>query len=87
MSSAQKPSLGRVVLVLVEPTTNNGSDTAPATVTRVWSEQQDGSWLVNVKVALDSVSDRWLTSIPLFGTEDDARAYTGPNAAFWPPRV
>lgn len=32
---SQTPSLGHVVLVLVNPITNNGSDTAPAMVTRV----------------------------------------------------
>lgn len=43
------PSIGRVVHVLVAPVTNNGSDVAPATVTRVWEQRPDGAWLVNLK--------------------------------------
>ena len=81
----QTPTLGRVVLVLVAPVTNNGSDIAPATVVRV-SGNPDG-WSVNLKVDLDGATTaKWLTSVRLFDTEETARAYDG-AAAFWPPRA
>ncbi|MGW1463845.1 hypothetical protein ACWCPT_05755 [Streptomyces sp. NPDC002308] len=83
----QTPSLGRVVLVLVNPITNSGADAAPATITRVWEQQPDGSWLVNLKADLDAAtSAKWLTSVRLFDTEDAARDHDG-EAAFWPPRT
>jgi hypothetical protein len=84
----QTPSLGRVVIVLVEPTMNNGSDVASASITRVWSKHPDGDrWTINAKVTLDSSGgDLWKTSIGLFDTEEQARA-NGPHSAFWPPRV
>jgi hypothetical protein len=92
----QKPSLGRIVLATVHPTTNNGSDTAPAVITRVFSDD-----LVNIRVLLDGV-DRVeaKTSIALYPDRaalDAAKAqrdqdqphnagytFTG---AYWPPRV
>ncbi|MEU2402811.1 hypothetical protein ABZ609_00495 [Streptomyces rubiginosohelvolus] len=84
---AQTPSLGRVVLVLVNPITNNGSDIAPAMVTRVWEQGKDGSWGVNLKANLDSpTTSKWFTSVRLFDTEDEARAHDG-EAAYWPPRT
>lgn len=83
----QTPSLGRVVLVLVNPITNNGADAAPATVTRVWEQRVDGSWTVNLKANLDSpTSSKWCTSVSLFDTEEAARAHDG-EAAYWPPRT
>ena len=83
----QTPSLGRVVLVLVNPITNNGADAAPATVTRVWEQRPDGAWLVNLKAHLDSpTSSKWFTSVALFDTEKAARAHDG-EAAYWPPRT
>ncbi|MFJ9887176.1 hypothetical protein ACIQRW_15080 [Streptomyces sp. NPDC091287] len=84
---SQTPSLGLVVLVLVNPITNNGSDSAPATVTRVWEQHQDGSWLVNLKANLDApTSSKWFTSVRLFDTEDQAQAHDS-EAAYWPPRT
>ncbi|MFJ9214232.1 hypothetical protein [Streptomyces sp. NPDC102264] len=83
----QTPSLGRVVHVLVNPITNNGSDIAPATVVRVGPKHADGSWSVNLKADLDaSTTARWLTSVRLHADEETARGYDG-AAAFWPPRV
>lgn len=83
----QTPSLGRVVLVLVNPVTNGGSDVAPATVVRVGPEHADGSRTVNVKVDLDaSTTAKWMTSVRLFDTEEAARECKG-FAAFWLPRV
>lgn len=86
----QQPSLGRVVLAVVNPTMNNGSDVAPATITRVWAENPGGYWVVNYKVTLDSSgADLWVSSARLYADELEAREYVanGSNAAFWPPRV
>ncbi|WP_406324477.1 hypothetical protein [Streptomyces niveus] len=83
----QTPSLGRVVLVLVNPITNGGFDVAPATVVRVGAEHPDGTWTVNVKADLDaSTTAKWLTSVRLHPDEETARAYDG-TAAYWPPRA
>ena len=70
-----------MVVMLVDPATNNGSDTCPAVITRVWSDK-----LVNVRTLNDSESIQWKTSVSLFDTEDDARA-NGGHACFWPPRT
>lgn len=83
----QTPSLGRVVLVLVNPVTNGGSDLAPATVVRVGLKHSDGTWAVNVKADLDApTTAKWLTSVRLHPDEETAREYDG-QAAFWPPRA
>jgi hypothetical protein len=95
----QKASLGRTVLVTVNLAQNNGSDVAPATIVRAWSDE-----LVNLKVHTDGATDLWLTSIPLHADRqalDEAAAkwrdsmlaggYQAGNVpnysgAFWPPR-
>ncbi|MEU8710925.1 hypothetical protein [Streptomyces sp. NPDC048663] len=86
-----KPSIGRIVLVAVDPAWNNGADVAPAVITRVWSDT-----CVNVRAIADSHSVDWLTSVPLFETRAaldahfDAVTAAGaprPNGAFWPERV
>ena len=65
---------------------SNGSDVAPAIVTRVWNEHPEGGWVVNMRALCDSENLLWLTSVRLFDTEEQAREY-GQNSAFWPPRV
>ena len=45
----QKPSLGRIVIVPMDPTFNNGSDEAPAVICRVFDET-----LINVRIIGDS---------------------------------
>lgn len=78
----QRPALGRCVHVKVDPSTNNGSDTAHANITRVWN---DG--MVNIRVTLDAFScPTWMTSVKLFDTEDEAVA-NGSHSCYWPPRV
>lgn len=75
----QKPSVGRVVHVKVDPAENNGQDFAPGVITRVWS---DG--MINVSVLLDSPSGPiQKTSVKL--TEE--RPEDAKHAAWWPPRV
>lgn len=91
----QKPSLCRFVLVTVDPHSNNGSDVAPAVITRVWSDT-----LVNVRVFRDGTDVAWITSVTLHETREeldearDAREAAAPHlagtvyhAAYWPPRV
>lgn len=75
---------------------NNGSDTAPAIITRVWSDT-----LINVRVQLDgSDSSPARTSVTLHESyesylaerdrraADPALAHAGDYlGAYWPPRV
>jgi hypothetical protein len=76
----QKPSAGRIVHVFADPRHNNGADVAPAIITRVWSEDEPVT--VNVRVLHDGPASRaadqrrqdWLTSIPLYGTREEAEA-------------
>lgn len=78
-----KPSLGRIVLMQVDPTWNNGADVAPAVITRVWNDR-----LVNLRVLCDSENTLWKTSVTLFDTPEEAAAspLTG-HLCYWPPRV
>lgn len=96
-----KPSIGRIVHVIADPKVNNGSDAAPAMITRVWSDN-----CVNLRVLHDGPAQvpgdihrpEWMTSIPLY---ENREALESANAqmvisggarpplfgAFWPPRV
>lgn len=85
-------AVGRIVHVFVDPAQNNGTDIAPAVITRVWNEQG-----VNLKVLLDHADNIWLTSVTLCDDREAAEKVTSyrvtdsgkryPAAAFWPPRV
>lgn len=69
----QTPTVGRHVHVLVDPSSNNGSDVAPAIITRVWSPSS-----INARVFHDiagSSTIDGLTSIPLHADEETARAH------------
>ena len=92
-----RPSAGRIVLVTVRPTTNNGAEVAPAIITRVWTDE-----MVNVAVFLDGASGAQArTSVPLFADrealdaaaalraadQDPHTAGTTFTAAYWPPRI
>ena len=84
------PSIGRVVIVPVGPSLNNGADRAPAIITRVWNEQPDGSWVINARVLCDSENTMWLTSLRLFASESvalDATLSDAKHFAYWPVRV
>lgn len=79
----QKPSLGRVVLVPVNPDGNNGSPVAKADITRVVSDTT-----VNVRVVLDLPGQddhrTWLTyveEVPAWDPDGNMRVWS------WPPRV
>ncbi|MEU9349044.1 hypothetical protein AB0D74_48390 [Streptomyces sp. NPDC048278] len=73
------PSLGRVVLVPADPAVNNGSNIAPAVITRVWNDD-----VINVRVLLDSDAVQWRTSVKYADSLDDIQ-HT--HAWTWPPRV
>jgi len=75
-----KPSLGRIVLVPMNPSENNGSDVAPAVITRVWSDT-----MINVKILTDATSNQWRTSLTLCA-ERPAEMH-GLHLAWWPERV
>lgn len=82
--TGQKPSIGRVVLVPMDPRENNGRDFAPALIVGVNSETS-----VNVKVFGDSDDPPTLRrSVSLVDTL--AAQPAGANVAHtwaWPPRV
>ena len=86
----QKPSVGRVVHVLVDPAANNSSDIAPAVITRVWRDDYINARILHdgpVVGAPQANRQEWVTSIGLHEDEDAARATGLVHAAFWPPRV
>ena len=90
------PTVGRIVHVLVDPKVNNGSDVAPAIITRVWNDTG-----VNVRVLRDNAPgpEEWMTSISLHESREVLDAHieslkaANPGAevsvrgAFWPPRA
>lgn len=79
----QKPSLGRIVLVSVDPAMNNGAAEAPAVITRVWNDT-----VINVRVLTDSDSvPEWRTSLTHRDTFDGLDAFLDPRRWTWPPRV
>ena len=80
-----KPTVGRIVHVIVDPKQNNGSDIAPAVITRVWSDE-----CVNIRILHDGPSvppegthrQDWMTSIRLFESReaaDEAHAHMWAN--------
>lgn len=89
-----KPYLGAPVLVLVEPSTNGGSDTAPAVITRIWSDT-----CVNVRCCPDVGHTYVLTSQVLHESREaaeqahdaawahvaEAQRPTRPVGTYWPP--
>lgn len=81
--SGQKPSLGRIVLVPVVPTLNNGMPVAPAIITRVWSDDT-----VNVRVFGDCSPGEWKTSLKRVDELPEYKAGAAPAHVWcWPPRV
>lgn len=82
------PTVGRIVHVIVKPDGNNGSDVAPAIITRV-RDQAGDRWIVNYRIVLDGPGTPWVTSAHLYPDEEAARASGNVDglAAFWPPRA
>lgn len=82
-----KPSIGRIVHVVGVQATSNGTDVAPAVITRVWSDE-----MVNCTVFPDCAAPVPATSVRIVEDETAARALSDGKdytitAAFWPPRV
>lgn len=85
----QTPTIGRIVIVPVDPAVNNGATLAPAVITRVWNNE-----LINVRVLLDSDATPWRTSVRLFespeamwDTHTSQDASHPPHGAYWPERA
>jgi hypothetical protein len=96
-----KAAIGRIVHVIVDPNHNNGSDVAPAVITRVWSDT-----CVNLRILYDGPAvplpgihrqEDWLTSWTLYPSREELEAHYAslpeqlgysaqPAGAFWPPR-
>lgn len=79
----QLPSLGRIVIVPMDPAKNNGANTAPAIITRVWNDT-----MVNVRVQPDTASTFMRTSVELADTVptvDDGGLV--PHVWSWPART
>jgi hypothetical protein len=74
------PAVGDVVLVAADPAENNGTTTAPAIVTRVWS-----ATTINARVLHDGPGHSWRTSLAyrenLDGIEGVPAAWTRPGRA------
>lgn len=87
----QKPSVAQTVLAVGAFARSNGTDVAPAIITRVWGEREDGNWTLNVKVLPDAGGVNNATSVTLYADEESAREAIGDNqhatACFWPARV
>lgn len=75
----QRPSVGHIVLVPMDPTKNNGATQAPAVITRVWSAET-----VNARVLSDTNHGdvEWRTSITYADTLDGVL-----HRWTWPPRI
>ncbi len=81
----QTPTVGRIVTaVLVSPV--NGTDLAPAIITRVWSQRDDASWTVNITAFPDCAQPLIMSSVKLVNDEQAARE-AGGHAAYWPARA
>jgi hypothetical protein len=80
----QKPSIGRIVIVPVDPRKpgTNGQTEAPAIITGVF--EYPTHVLVNVRVVLDGDGFEWRTS-QSFADEKPEGAL--PGVAWWPARV
>jgi hypothetical protein len=85
-----KPSIGRIVIVRGAPAASNGTDRAPAIITRVWGasgiDTKDAPVLVNTHAFRDCEVSQPVTSVKLYETEAAADASGDPTVAFWPER-
>jgi hypothetical protein len=79
------PTLGADVLVFTDPARNNGSDTAPAKITRVWTDQ-----MVSVRIFCDGPDDGRATVLLYESREAAAAAPRGagrPPSGAWRPAL
>lgn len=89
----QQLTIGRIVHVYVDPRSNNGADTCPAILTRVWGTGSlvDDNGLVavasvNMRLLLDHPSNdlatqEWRTSAQVFASRGHADAFLEATAA------
>jgi hypothetical protein len=86
-----EPSVGRIVTAVGAAALSNGAVDAPAVITRVFSQREDGSWCVNATVFPDATTlIRNVTSVALFDDAEVAMAACGNDsmtALHWPTRV
>lgn len=81
-----QPAVGGTVHVFGEAFNTNGTDVAPAIITRVWGEHPDGGFTVNLTVFPDAALPKPATSMVLYQNEEQARERSQHAAAFWPAR-
>lgn len=87
-----RPAVGKIVHAIVDPAENNGSDIAPAIITRLWSPLEagadssgEGAWCVSYRILYDGDQVGWASSAYLFTDEQTARSRTTTTQrAFWP---
>lgn len=78
-TGGQQPSQGQIVLVSIDPLNNNGSPTAAAIITRVWT-----NGVINVRIQPDGdFPTKSATSLSYVETVADL----APGRWTWPPRV
>ena len=86
-----KPSQGRIVTARGGRAVSNGCETAPALITRVFGQNENGSWTVNATLFPDATDPRTVTSVYLYEDEDALPADLADNprvtALHWPARV
>lgn len=86
-----KPSIGRIVTAVGFKARSNGTDEAPAMITRVWGQREDGVWTVNATLFPDNKDPQLITSVLLYPSPDAARETYAANeqttALHWPERV
>lgn len=87
------PSMGRVVLAIVDPRINNGEDEAVGIITRVLDSENGDENRVNLRVLLDTGADQRLSNVLLLDERPDSDedlpddVKSTRRVAFWPPRV
>lgn len=65
------PQIGDDVIVIVNPSTNNGESLAAGKITKVVSQPGDHDVRVNVRVFLDTGADRRNTNVILLAEKPD----------------
>lgn len=84
-----RASLGRTVIVKGPAAASNGSDRAPAIITRVWNDQdtQAGPVAVNLTAFTDLDTPKLLGSVLVYETEEAAGDPGTYAVAYWPAKV
>ncbi len=78
-----QPSIGRIVLVAMDPAKNNGCSVAPAIVTRVLNDTT-----INAHVLPDGWISEWRTSLAYVDSIDEEGEEPGELYRWtWPPRT